>query len=141
MIHPVYMNRITQLVALMVALLLASQSAFADSYCAHWLRLGDTHDSTCCAAAANGPQPADCHRPMRSSSFSVECTECTCSVATSQLAAQPAASPKFKAHLGAVLVPIAQLPALAPIALPAESVRSSFASGPAKHLLGHVFRV
>jgi hypothetical protein len=143
MIHQVRMNRIIQLVALMVALLLASQSAFADYPCAHWLRSGNTHDSTCCAVAIDigSHLPADCHSPMRSTSFGAECSECGCSAATSQVAAQPNASPEFKAYRGAALVAITQLPDLAPIARPAESFQSSSASGPAKHLLGHVFRI
>lgn|SRR6185437_9467394 len=142
MIHFARMRRITQFVALMMALLLASQSAFADSPCGHRLRSGSDHDSTCCAPnEIIGNQPSDCHSPMRSTSFASECRECNCSVATSQVATQPTASPESKAYRAATLVAIAQLPALAPITLPVELFGCASPSGPAKHLLGHVFRI
>jgi len=144
MIRNVHMRRITQLVALMVALLLAGQTALADAPCAHWLSSSSNNASGCCAPAANtsGRQlAAECHSPMHATSFIAECNECACSSTTSQVAAQPVASPDSKAYRVVALIAIAQLPALAPIAMPAESIQSASAPGPAKHLLFHVFRI
>jgi hypothetical protein len=137
------MRRITQLVSLMVALLLAGQTALADAPCAYWLS-SSSNTSGCCAPAAgtSGRQlAAECHSPMHAASFIAGCSKCACNSTTGQVAAPPLASPDSKAYRVVALSAIAQLPALAPIAMPAESFQSASAPGRARHLLFHVFRI
>jgi len=138
------MRRITQLVALMVALLLAGQSALANAPCDQGLSSRSNHTSKCCAPATgtSGSQPAsECHSPMHSASLIAPCNECACSSTASQVATQPVESPKSKAYRVVALVAISQFPALALIAMPAEPFQSASVNGPAKHLLFHVFRI
>jgi hypothetical protein len=107
--------------------------------------LSTDNASGCCAPAADTNSvrtlAAECHSPMRASSFIAECNECVCSSTTSQIAAQPVSSPDSKAYRVVFLIAIAQLPSLALLEMRAESFQSASAPGPAKHLLFHVFRI
>lgn len=134
------MRRITQLVALMVALLLAGQSALADSPCSS----GSNNTSRCCAPAVDtsGSQLAtECHSPMHAASLIAQCNECACSSTSSQVATQSVAPPESKAYRVVALVAISQFLALAPVAMQADPFQSASAPGPARHLLFHVFRI
>jgi len=139
------MRRIIQLVALMVALLLAGQTALADAPCDHWLSSSRDNGSGCCAPAAANTSSrqlaAECHSPMHAASFIAECNECACSSTASQVAAQPVSSPDSKAYRVVSQIAIPQIPSLVLIAMRAESFQSAPAPGLAKHLLFHVFRI
>ena len=138
------MRRITQLVAFVVILLLAGQSALANAPCAHRLRASSDHASGCCTPeedASGHAATAECHSPVRFASFTAECNDCACSATTDQVAAQPVASPESKAYRAAALIAIVQLSALIPIAMPVESFQAASSPGPSKHLLFHVFRI
>src|SRR5258708_21448070 len=90
MIDSAPMRRITQFVALMVALLLAGPSVLAESPCLQWLHSDRDHAPACCITAASGPAhkvSAECHESMRSESIASECNKIGCERATVKIAA------------------------------------------------------
>ncbi len=137
------MRRITQLVALMVALLLAGQSAMAEVPCSTWLRTGD-HSALCCTSApvASSHQTVgDCHGAATGVSITADCSQGGCQMATVRPATQVLITEKSKTDRAAALVVLVQFPtALAP-SRPARSFESASAARPAKYLLFQVFRI
>src|SRR5579863_3667524 len=135
------MRRITQLVALIVALFLAGQAVLAGAPCS---LSGVDHAPGCCIAAtgtAGHHAAADCHGAMLSESAASACTQGGCQMATGRPAAQALTTVKSRAYKAAAFVVIAQLPvALAPVQ-PTPPFESSSAQRPARYLLFQVFRI
>ena len=105
------MRRITQFVALTVALLLASQSAMAQASCSMWLQSGSDGAQGCCAHAANssGAQVGtDCHGSMPAQSVTSVCSQSGCQMAAVRVAAQAITTAKSKGAQALALVVIAQ---------------------------------
>jgi len=138
------MKRITQLVALVVALVFAGQSALAEAPCPQWLLSGDDHALGCCIAApgAAGHQlAAGCHGSMQSEPIASECNQSGCHMATAQAVAQAVTAPKSRAGRAASFAAIAQLPVIRTSVHPTRFFESAPAPGPARYLLFQVFRI
>jgi len=138
------MRRITQLVALMVALLFAGQSALAEAPCSQWFHSGDGPIPACCAAAGDTAAPhlsTDCHGSMRFESMTSECNQSGCQMATLRVGAQAITTAKSRAGKATALVAIAQLPSTSASVLTPRFIEGASAPGPAKYLLFQVFRI
>jgi hypothetical protein len=143
MIRIVPMRRITQLVALLVALLVAGQSAMAEASCSMWLQSGNDHAPTCCMKAAGTSQPklgVDCHGTMQSQSMASEWNRSGCQVAPVQFAtaAMLKSNPAGRSTASVVIV---QLPLSASPAITTHSFQGVPAPGPARYVLLQVFRI
>jgi hypothetical protein len=80
-------KRVTQFVALMVAVLLAGQSALAEGPCLQGLHSGCRQVAACCISAtySSGSQyMTDCHGSMRSESTALERNQGGCNMAAGQ---------------------------------------------------------
>jgi len=144
MIDSTRMKRITQFVALSVALLLAGPSVLAEAPCLQWLHSDRDHAPACCITAVSGPDhkvSADCHGSMRSESIASECNQSGCQMATVNVVAQAFTTAKSSTDANASFVVIAQLPVLPASGLVARSFESASAPGPAKYLRSQVFRI
>lgn len=138
------MKRTTQLVALVVALLFAAQSALAETSCAMWLASDQAHAPACCAMASNARTnqlAAHCHGPMPSETGTVQCNESGCGMATVQAVAQAVKATKIRANGPASQVVGAQLLAVPEFIQQAPSSLSPAASRPARYLLFQAFRI
>jgi hypothetical protein len=138
------MRKITQLVALMVALLVAGQSALAESSCNQWLLSGGGRAPACCISTGDAAAPqvsADCHGSIHVESVMAECNHSGCQMATVRVGAQALATARFKADRVTTLAVIAQLPVTSASVLTTRSVRSASAPGPASYMLFQVFRI
>src|SRR6266481_2316524 len=144
MIDSAPMRRITQFVALIVALLLAGPSALAEAPCLQWLHSDSDHAPVCCIRADGGTGhkfSADCHESMRSESVAAECNQSGCQMATVNVVAQAFTTAKSRTDANTSFVVIAQLPVLPASGLVARSFESASAPGPAKYLRFQVFRI
>src|SRR5450631_2920774 len=138
------MRKITQLVALMVALLVAGQSALAEGSCTQWLLSGGGHAPACCISTGDAAAPhvsADCHGSMHVQTVTAECNHSGCQMAIVKVGVQALASARFKADRVTTLAVIAQLPVTSASVLTTRSVRSASAPGPARYVLFQVFRI
>lgn len=142
MICMVEMRRLTQLVALAVALVLAGQLTLAEAPCALWLHAGGDRTPGCCimAGGPGGPRAhAGCHGSTRSDLPTSACNRSGCTMATPR--AVNLTTPKAKADRVADIVVISQIPVSSASVLTARYVESGSAPGPSKHLLFQVFRI
>jgi hypothetical protein len=138
------MRRITQFVALMVALLFAGQSALSEMPCSHRLHSGKDRAPGCCsiAAGAAGHQlTSDCHGSRLSEPGASECNQSGCSMTTVQMAAQAITPPKFRVDSATSLLAISPLATFLILAQPPRPFEGRSAHGPAKYLLFQVFRI
>jgi len=91
MIGSAPMKKITQVVAVMAALLLAGLSVLAEATCFQWLHLDSDHAPACCLTAdgrMGHKLRTDCHESMRSESVASECNQSGCQMATVKIVAQ-----------------------------------------------------
>jgi hypothetical protein len=137
------MRRITQVVALMVALLLVGQSALAEASCARWMHSDIDYASACCDMATMDSHQlnATCQTPARSASLAAQCDECGCQLVSDGAMIQSKASPETKAQKAAALAAVILLPARSLAPLKVALFAAPPAPGPAKHLLHSVFRI
>jgi hypothetical protein len=140
-LYTVDMRRIAQLVALMVALLVAGQSAMAEAPCG--LLAGNDHAAQCCTAApaTSSPNAGDCHGAIPGMYLAAGCGQGGCQMASVRPTAQALTTVKSRADRAAALVVIAQLPAVVAPAKPAYRFECAFAQRRARYLLFQVFRI
>lgn len=144
MIGSTRMRRITQFVALSVALLLAGPSVLAEAPCLQGLNSDMDYAPACCMTAASGPAhkvSADCHESMRSESIASECNQSGCEMATVKVVAPAITTAKSKINGATASVAIAQPPVLPASGLAAHSFEGASAPGPARYLRFQVFRI
>ena len=136
------MRKISQFVALMVALLLAGPSALANAPC---LRASDgDHSPGCCATPNHGMGhglAADCQEPMSSITIATECNQSGCQMATVKVVAQAFTTTESRIDWAASFAGSVQFPVLLTPGLLARSFESVSALGQAKYLLFQVFRI
>jgi hypothetical protein len=137
------MRRIIQLVALMIAVLLAGQSAVAEAPCSRWLDSDDGHSPACCVPASDNAThlSTGCHGSMRLEFIALGCNRSGCDMATAKDGAQAITPTKSRADKATGFVVISQLPVTPASNLTTRPVESSSSPGPAKYLLFQVFRI
>lgn len=138
------MRRITQLVALIVALLVAGQSALAESTCSQWLHSGCKQVPACCISASDssGSQLSmDCHESIHSESIGAECNQSGCHMATVRVVAPAIVTVKSKDHETVALVVVTQFPVISALGQTTRLFENVSAPGPARYLLFQVFRI
>jgi hypothetical protein len=138
------MKRMTQFVAITVVLLLAGQSAVAETSCAEWFHSGGGHVPACCAAAGEATAihlRTDCHKSMRLESMASDCIQGGCQMAAVRVGTQAITTAKSRVDTATALVAIAQPPVTPASVLTSWSVESASAPGPAKYLLFKAFRI
>lgn len=138
------MRRITQFVAMMVALLLAGPSVLAEAPCFERLHSDSDHAPACCITVHGGTGhelSADCHDSMRLESIASECSQSGCQMATVKVVAQAFTTTNSRTNGAAALITIAQLPVIPVSGLAARSFESASGPGLAKYLLFQVFRI
>ncbi len=138
------MKRLTQLVALMVAVLFAGQSALAEGPCSQWLHSAGDHAPNCCikpAQTAAHPLHAACHASVPLESMQSGCSRSGCQMATVQAVAQAIPTAKFRAGKASALVAVTQLSAVPPSALAMRPIESTPPIGPTRYMLFQVFRI
>src|ERR1700730_4517582 len=108
------MRRIAQFVALMVASLLAGQSATAEATCSSWLRSGGDQAAPCCASASatsSRQAEGDCHEAMLGLSITADCSQGGCQTATLRPAAPVFNPVRSKSAGAATQAVVAKIPA------------------------------
>jgi len=137
------MRRIIQLVALMVAVLLAGQSAVAEAPCSRWLDSGDGQSAACCVPASDNAThlSTNWRGSMRPEFIESGCNRSGCDMATAKAGAQAITPTKSRADKATGLVVISQLPVTPASNLITRPVESAPSPGPAKYLLFQVFRI
>jgi hypothetical protein len=137
------MRRITQLVALTVALLFAGQSALADVPCSLMFAADDGHAPGCCnrSSSVSGQSvTSDCHGTVHSEPTAAQCSQTGCRMATVQTVASVAKSPKFKPANSPSFVVAAQHSAVS-AAIQLRPFKTAAVPGTARYLLLQVFRI
>src|SRR6266568_6800308 len=107
MIGSVPMRRITQLVALIVALLLAGPSVLVEAPCLQWPHSKSDPVPGCCITATSGTGhmlSANCHGSMRSESITSECNQSGCQMATVKVVALAFTTARSRTNAAAALV-------------------------------------
>ena len=140
----VLMKKITQLVALIVALLLAGQTALAEVPCNLWLSAVDGHAPECCIGTSHSTSPqfsSNCHQTMGSEPITTELNQSGCGMSSVNGAAQAVTPAKSRAERAAAIVAVGLLPIPSAIRPQALSLETSPARGPSKYLLFQVFRI
>lgn len=138
------MRRITQFVALMVALLLAGPTVFAEAPCLLWLHADSDHAPACCITADGGTGhkvTADCYRFMRWESSALKCNQSGCQMATVTVVEQAVTTAKSRTNGAATLIAVAPLPIIPASCSAARSFENAAALGPARYLLFQAFRI
>jgi hypothetical protein len=144
MIRIAPMKRITQLVALVVALLVAGQLAMAEGPCSMRLQSGNDHDPTCCMKAAGAAQPkpsAGCHGAMQSHSTASQWNQGGCQAAPAQVFAATISKTSSTVSKPQASAFVAQVPAIPLAVFTAGSLQGMPAPGPARYLLLQVFKI
>jgi len=138
------MKRFTQLVALLVTVLFATQSALAQAPCFMDLQSASEPTSSCClrnvVPAAHLFHSA-CHESMQSESTEAECQPTGCQMATVQTAVQAIPTIKFRAEKSSAIIAGPATPTISALSVAMWTVENYPSIGPAKYLLFQVFRI
>jgi hypothetical protein len=137
------MKRLAQFVAVMVALLVAGQSALAETPCSELMRLGCGHASGCCMAAnvSSGSQiSTDCHGSLRHEPIIAGCGVSGCRMSTGRVVAA-AISEKLKGPVPTSVLAVIEHPVAAAFGPTVEPGGSGPALRPARYLLYQTFRI
>ena len=136
------MRKITQFVALMVALLLAGPSVLADAPCSQY---SDRDHSPECRITTNHGTghklAADCNESMSSATIATECNQSGCRMTTVKVVAQVFTTTKSETDAAASLLGPVQLPVPLTPGLLARTFESVSAPVQPKYLLFQVFRI
>jgi hypothetical protein len=138
------MKKLTQIVALMVVMLVAGQSALAEAPCSEWLRASCGHDAGCCKAAGDSSasqMSMDCHGSSRPQTMSAGCGVSGCRTAMGRVVAPAVITRAFKSHRAAAAAAMTELPIANPSRQTVAPVDRAAAPGPARYLLYQVFRI